>query len=80
VVKVIDVYPDEMATKKEMGGFQLPIAMDIFRGRYRNLRQARADPGEQGAGIQVPPADGEPRLPARAQDHGAGPVEPVPGL
>ena len=36
VVKVIDVYPDENATKKEMGGFQLPIAMDIFRGRYRN--------------------------------------------
>ncbi|AJP74431.1 CocE/NonD family hydrolase [Sphingomonas hengshuiensis] len=36
VVKVIDVYPDEMASKKEMGGFQLPIAMDIFRGRYRN--------------------------------------------
>jgi uncharacterized protein len=36
VVKVIDVYPDEIATKKEMGGFQLPIAMDIFRGRYRN--------------------------------------------
>jgi putative CocE/NonD family hydrolase len=36
VVKVIDVYPDEMATKKEMGGFQLPIAMDIFRGRYRH--------------------------------------------
>ncbi|PVX30861.1 CocE/NonD family hydrolase [Sphingomonas pokkalii] len=36
VVKVIDVYPDEIATTKEMGGFQLPIAMDIFRGRYRN--------------------------------------------
>ncbi len=36
VVKVIDVYPEEMASQKEMGGFQLPIAMDIFRGRYRN--------------------------------------------
>ncbi len=36
VVKVIDVLPDEMATKKEMGGYQWPISMDIFRGRYRN--------------------------------------------
>lgn len=35
VVKVIDVYPEEIASAKEMGGFQLPIAMDIFRGRYR---------------------------------------------
>lgn len=36
VVKLIDVYPDEVATKKEMGGYQLPISLDIFRGRYRN--------------------------------------------
>jgi len=35
VVKVIDVYPEEIATRKEMGGYQLPISMDIFRGRYR---------------------------------------------
>jgi putative CocE/NonD family hydrolase len=35
VVKVIDVFPDEIATKKEMGGYQLPISLDTFRGRYR---------------------------------------------
>jgi len=35
VVKLIDVYPDEMPTTAEMGGFELGIAMDIFRGRYR---------------------------------------------
>ncbi len=35
VVKLIDVYPDEYAGQPEMGGYQLPIAMDIFRGRYR---------------------------------------------
>jgi putative CocE/NonD family hydrolase len=35
VVKLIDVYPDEMAAQPELGGYQLPIAMDIFRGRYR---------------------------------------------
>jgi putative CocE/NonD family hydrolase len=35
VVKLIDVYPDEVAAQPEMGGYQLPIAMDILRGRYR---------------------------------------------
>jgi putative CocE/NonD family hydrolase len=35
VVKLIDVYPDQVASKPEMGGYQLPISMDIFRGRYR---------------------------------------------
>jgi len=35
VVKLIDVYPDQVADHPEMGGYQLPIAMDIFRGRYR---------------------------------------------
>ena len=34
VVKLIDVYPDEYPDKPEMGGYQLGIAMDIFRGRY----------------------------------------------
>jgi len=35
VVKLIDVYPGEVAGDKAMGGYQLGIAMDIFRGRYR---------------------------------------------
>ena len=35
VVKLIDVYPDEVPSDVEMGGYQLGIAMDIFRGRYR---------------------------------------------
>ncbi len=36
VVKLIDVYPDQVAEQPEMGGYQLAVAMDIFRGRYRN--------------------------------------------
>ncbi|USX24750.1 CocE/NonD family hydrolase [Oxalobacteraceae bacterium OTU3CINTB1] len=36
VVKLIDVYPDEVPSQPELGGYQLGIAMDIFRGRYRN--------------------------------------------
>ena len=35
VVKLIDVYPDEVPGQRELGGYQLGIAMDIFRGRYR---------------------------------------------
>jgi hypothetical protein len=35
VVKLIDVYPDEVAGQERMGGYQLAVAMDIFRGRYR---------------------------------------------
>jgi putative CocE/NonD family hydrolase len=40
VVKVIDVYPDEVAGHPEMGGYQLMISADIFRGRYRESLEA----------------------------------------
>ncbi|WP_147036478.1 CocE/NonD family hydrolase, partial [Sphingomonas aquatilis] len=36
VVKVIDVLPAQNATDPKMGGYQLPISLDIFRGRYRD--------------------------------------------
>jgi putative CocE/NonD family hydrolase len=35
VVKLIDLYPDEVGSQEEMGGYQLMISADIFRGRYR---------------------------------------------
>jgi putative CocE/NonD family hydrolase len=35
VVKLIDVYPDEVAADARMGGYQLMVSADIFRGRYR---------------------------------------------
>jgi putative CocE/NonD family hydrolase len=35
VVKLIDVYPDQFPSQPEMGGYELSLAMDIFRGRYR---------------------------------------------
>ncbi|MCU1299864.1 MAG: cocE 3, partial [Candidatus Sulfotelmatobacter sp.] len=42
VVKLIDVYPDEVAGQPAMGGYQLMISADIFRGRYReNLEIAK---------------------------------------
>ncbi len=42
VVKLIDVYPDEVAGHAELGGYQLMISGDIFRGRYReSLEKAK---------------------------------------
>ncbi len=35
VVKLIDLYPDEVAGEPALGGYQLMISADIFRGRYR---------------------------------------------
>ncbi len=35
VVKLIDVQPDRVAPPAEMSGYELPLAIDIFRGRYR---------------------------------------------
>ena len=43
VVKLIDVFPDEVASQPEMGGYQLMVSADIFRGRYReSLETAKA--------------------------------------
>ena len=35
VIKLIDVYPGVYPYDDQMGGYELPIATDIFRGRYR---------------------------------------------
>jgi putative CocE/NonD family hydrolase len=35
VVKLIDVYPPQYPPQVELGGYELPIGIDIFRGRYR---------------------------------------------
>ncbi|MGA8939683.1 MAG: CocE/NonD family hydrolase [Acidobacteriaceae bacterium] len=35
VVKLIDVYPPSVPRELDMGGYELPISLDIFRGRYR---------------------------------------------
>ena len=36
IVKLIDVYPEKYAADPEMGGYQLMIAGDVFRARYRH--------------------------------------------
>jgi len=43
VVKLIDVYPDQNPDDPKMAGYQLPLAVTIFRGRYReSFSQPRA--------------------------------------
>ena len=43
VVKLIDLYPDEVPGDRDMGGYQLMISGDILRGRYRESF-AKAEP------------------------------------
>ena len=48
VVKVIDLYPDEVAGQPAMGGYQLMVSADIFRGRYReSLETPKPIPSNQ---------------------------------
>jgi putative CocE/NonD family hydrolase len=48
VVKLIDVYPDEVGREPKMGGYQLMISADILRGRYReSLSNPKAIPADQ---------------------------------
>jgi len=35
VVKLIDVWPDQVPGRPGFGGYQFAVGMDIFRGRYR---------------------------------------------
>ena len=81
VVKLIDVYPDEVAGDEEMGGYQLMVSADIFRGRYReSLETPKAIAPDKPLlyRFALPTANHVPS--ARPPDHGAGAVELVPAL
>ena len=36
IVKLIDVYPENYAENRELSGYQLMIADEVLRGKYRN--------------------------------------------
>jgi putative CocE/NonD family hydrolase len=36
IVKLIDVYPQDWPSDPKMGGYQLMVANEVFRGRFRN--------------------------------------------
>jgi len=48
IAKLIDVYPEKYDPKPEMGGFELMIADEVFRGRFRNSfeRPEAIEPGK----------------------------------
>ena len=53
VVKLIDVYPDEVASEPDLGGYQLMVSADIFRGRYwSSLEKAEAMPSGKPVSIR----------------------------
>ena len=81
VVKLIDVYPDEVAGDAAMGGYQLMISADIFRGRYReSLEKPEAHRFGPAPALSLQPPHGESRLPARAPHHGSDSVELVSAI
>ena len=47
VVKLIDVYPDSIASRPRMGGYELMVTGDVLRGRFRTSfeRPAPITPG-----------------------------------
>ncbi len=45
IVKFIDVYPEDVKPDPGMGGYQLMVAGDVFRGRYHNSFE-KAEPLE----------------------------------
>jgi putative CocE/NonD family hydrolase len=54
VVKLIDAYPNEVSSRPELGGYQLMVAGDILRGRYRDRPdQAQPIPAGQVLPYQV---------------------------
>jgi uncharacterized protein len=51
VVKLIDAYPDQTPVNRAMGGYEFAVAMDIFRGRYR---ESFSDPKPIAPNVPLP--------------------------
>jgi putative CocE/NonD family hydrolase len=55
VVKLIDLYPNEVPARPELGGYQLMISGDILRGRYReSFEKARPIPSGEVLPYRIP--------------------------
>ena len=81
VVKVIDLYPDEVAGQPAMGGYQLMISADIFRGRYReSLEIAKPITPDTPLLYRFALPTANHVVPSWSSDHGASAVELVPAL
>ena len=55
VVKLIDLYPNEVPSQPELGGYQFMVSGDILRGRYReSFSEARPIPSGEVLPYRVP--------------------------
>ena len=55
IVKLIDVYPAQYELDRKMGGYQLMIASDVFRGRYlKSFERPQAIPANSVQHYQIP--------------------------
>ncbi len=78
VVKLIDVFPDEVPSQPEMGGYELSVSMDIFRGRYReSFEHPSAIPAGKPQRYRFALPTTNHVFLARPSDHGADPVQLV---
>ena len=78
VVKLIDVYPDEVPVRPAMSGYQLMISADIMRGRYReDLSKPHAITPGQAVRYRFSLPTANHVVPARTPHHGAGAVDLV---
>ena len=81
VVKLIDVFPDSMPDDWKLGGYELMVAHEIMRGRYRKSFTApRAARAQHPARLHGGPAPAGLHLQAGAQADGAGAEHLVPAL
>ena len=73
IVKLIDVYPEKYEAKPAMGGYELMIADEVFRGRFRNSFE-KPEPMVPGEVTPVPhrSAHQQSRFPEGPPHHGAG--------
>jgi len=55
IVKLIDVYPEQYEPDRKMGGYQLMIAGDVFRGRYlKSFEKPQPIPANSIQHYQIP--------------------------
>ena len=94
VVKLIDVYPQDAQKNawnpdegpkpgqyaQSLNGYELPIAMEVRRGRYlASYEKPHAAHAEQTDRVEHPSARSRPRLSERPPHHGADSVDMVSG-
>ena len=80
IVKLIDVYPEQWPKDPSMGGFQLMVANDVLRGRFRKSFETPSplEPGKVEEFVDRP-ARPRPPLPEGPSRHGPGAEHLVPG-